>query len=111
MSGKVHKLRLDSISSKTTHPVMTSHRQCSFQICFFSFALKLSTFFSTSVRKTRTVWEQQLAYILEGLILCRIKTKPWILSATESHDCHQFAVVVVRGFRNRSLDQIPPNPA
>lgn len=34
--------------------------------------------------------------------------KTCILSATESHDCHQFAALLLRGFQTHSLDQIPP---
>lgn len=66
-SGKVYKPDLDTISSKTIHPLTTSHQQCTIQIYLFSFAVMLSMFFSAAVRKTGTFWEQQLAHAPEGV--------------------------------------------
>lgn len=88
ISGKVQKLRLDSIFSSSPRQFMlvaTSHRLCAIQIYFFSFALTLSTFFWTSVARTVTVWKQQEAYIPEGTTFA-VKIKLWILSVMKLHN-------------------------
>lgn len=104
-SGKVYKPDLDTISSKTTHPLTTSHQQCTIQIYLFSFTVMLSMFFFSCCKKNKNIlgtaagWRSRVA-------LYRAKSKPWILSATASHGCHQCAAVLLRGFQNHSFDHL-----